>query len=159
VTRAFVGIGSNLQEPRRQVERAFEELAQMPQTRLVKTSSLYRSAPLGYASQPAFVNAAAELETALQPMRLLEALQAIETRHGRERSFANAPRTLDLDLLLYGEQELNEPSLTVPHPRLHERAFVLRPLVELEPGLSIPGRGAAQDYLAACASQSAERLP
>ena len=125
MTIAYVGIGSNLEEPETQVRKAFDELDRMPHTRLVKKSSLYRSAPLGHGAQPDFVNAVAQLETGLPAERLLAELQEIEARHGRRRSFANAPRTLDLDVLLYGERSLELPGLKVPHPRMHERAFVL----------------------------------
>jgi 2-amino-4-hydroxy-6-hydroxymethyldihydropteridine diphosphokinase len=150
VTLAFVGIGSNLDDPRAQVLRAFEELDELPHTRLVKKSSLYRSAPVGYAAQPDFVNAVAQLETGLPAERLLAELQAIELRHGRSRSFANAPRTLDLDLLLYGAAQLKTATLQVPHPRMRERAFVLKPLLEIAPQLPFSLDG--------CANQDVERI-
>jgi len=150
VTVAYVGIGSNLDDPRVQVLQAFDELDRLPQTRLVKKSSLYRSAPLGYAEQPQFVNAVAQLETSLPAERLLAELQAIEALHGRRRSFANAPRTLDLDLLLYGDAKLRSAHLTVPHPRMHERAFVLKPLLEISPELPFT--------LDACGGQQVERM-
>ncbi|HJV11538.1 MAG TPA: 2-amino-4-hydroxy-6-hydroxymethyldihydropteridine diphosphokinase [Burkholderiales bacterium] len=150
MTLAFVGIGSNLDDPRAQVLRAFEELAALPHTRLVKKSSLYRSAPVGYAAQPDFVNAVAQLETGLPAERLLAELQAIELRHGRSRSFANAPRTLDLDLLLYGAAQLKTTTLQVPHPRMRERAFVLKPLLEIAPQLPFSLDG--------CANQDVERI-
>jgi 2-amino-4-hydroxy-6-hydroxymethyldihydropteridine diphosphokinase len=150
VTLAFVGIGSNLDDPRAQVLRAFEELEALPHTRLVKKSSLYRSAPVGYAAQPDFVNAVAQLETGLPAERLLAELQAIELRHGRSRSFANAPRTLDLDLLLYGAAQLKTATLQVPHPRMRERAFVLKPLLEIAPQLPFSLDG--------CADQDVERI-
>jgi len=150
VTLAFVGIGSNLDDPRAQVLRAFEELEALPHTRLVKKSSLYRSAPVGYAAQLDFVNAVAQLETGLPAERLLAELQAIELRHGRSRSFANAPRTLDLDLLLYGAAQLKTATLQVPHPRMRERAFVLKPLLEIAPQLPFS--------LDACANQDVERI-
>jgi len=135
VTLAYVGIGSNLEDPRAHVMQAFTELDQMPHTRVVKKSSLYRSAPVGHAAQPDFVNAVAGLETGLPAERLLAELQEIEARHGRQRSFPNAPRTLDLDLLLFGSARLNTASLKIPHPRMHERAFVLKPLLEIAPDL------------------------
>ena len=155
---AFVGLGSNLEDPQRQVALAFDELADLPRTTLLKRSSLYRSSPMGYAAQPDFVNAVAQLETALEPASLLEALQAIEAQHGRSRSFPNAPRTLDLDLLLYADREQHTAQLALPHPRMHERAFVLQPLLELEPDISIPGHGEARALLAACADQQVERI-
>jgi 2-amino-4-hydroxy-6-hydroxymethyldihydropteridine diphosphokinase len=135
VTIAYVGIGSNLQDPRAQVRAAFQELDRLPHTRLVRKSSLYRSAPAGYAAQPDFINAVAQLETGLPAERLLAELQEVEARHGRQRSFANAPRTLDLDLLLYGDARIDSPGLTVPHPRMHDRTFVLKPLLEIAPHL------------------------
>jgi 2-amino-4-hydroxy-6-hydroxymethyldihydropteridine diphosphokinase len=109
-------------------------------------------------AQPDYVNAVAALETELSPAQLLDSLQGIERRHGRERPYANAPRTLDLDLLTYGDLVLDSPMLTLPHPRMHARAFVLRPLLELDPRAEVPGRGRAADLLAACADQRAERL-
>jgi 2-amino-4-hydroxy-6-hydroxymethyldihydropteridine diphosphokinase len=132
------------------VLRAFEELEALPHTRLVKKSSLYRSAPVGYVAQPDFVNAVAQLETGLPAERLLAELQAIELRHGRSRSFANAPRTLDLDLLLYGAAQLKTATLQVPHPRMRERAFVLKPLLEIAPQLPFSLDG--------CANQDVERI-
>ena len=158
MTLAYVGIGSNLEDPRRNVEQALEELKSLERTTLLRHSSLYRSAPIGYSEQPQFVNAVAALETALAPERLLDELQAIEARHGRRRSFANAPRTLDLDLLLYGKQTIRLPRLTVPHPRMHERAFVLRPLLELDPQAEIPGKGNAAELLAGCSTQDVQRI-
>jgi len=158
VTIAYVGIGSNLGEPAKQVESALEELGRIRQTSLAARSSLYRSQPLGYAGQPDFVNAVAGLETSLEPVDLLRELQAIEARHGRRRSFANAPRTLDLDLLLHGQSVVHRPDLTVPHPRMHQRGFVLQPLTEIAPDIEIPGIGAARARLDACADQVVERI-
>ncbi len=157
-TTAYVGVGSNLQDPVRQVQAALAELGRLPRTRLVNRSSLYRSKPIGYAAQPVFVNAVAVLDTALAPHELLSELQSVEARHGRSRSFPNAPRTLDLDLLLYGERQQADPALTLPHPRMHERAFVLKPLVELVPGILIPGKGLAAARLDACAGQGLEKI-
>jgi len=158
VTRvtAYVGLGSNLDRPREQVLAALDELDRLPQTRVVSRSRLYRSAPLGYEAQPDFINAVARIDTGLGPPRLLAELQAIEKRHGRERSFPDAPRTLDLDLLLYGDEVITSISLTVPHPRMHQRAFVLRPLAEICPAASVPGRGTAAQLLQACAAQDVE---
>lgn len=154
MTIAYVGIGSNLADPRAQVLDALEELDRLPHTRVVKKSSLYRSAPLGYAAQPDFVNAVAQLETALPAERLLAELQEIEARHGRKRSFPNAPRTLDLDVLLYGDAVLSLPALTIPHPRMRERAFVLKPLIEISPHL----KDRFETSLDACAGQEVERI-
>lgn len=158
MTQAYIGIGSNLEQPQAQVSRALDELARLPRTRLARRSSLYRTAPLGHASQPDFINAVAELDTELGAEELLRELQTMENRHGRQRSFANAPRTLDLDLLLYGDASINSPRLVVPHPRMHERAFVLQPLLEIAPAAHIPGRGLASGCLAACADQKVERI-
>jgi 2-amino-4-hydroxy-6-hydroxymethyldihydropteridine diphosphokinase len=138
VTIAYVGLGSNLQDPVRQVEAAFEELDRLPRTRVVKRSSLYRTAPVGYADQPEFINAVVQLDTGLAAEQLLDELQGLEARHGRERSFPNAPRILDLDLLLFGDLVLRTERLTVPHPRMRERAFVLEPLREIAPHLELP---------------------
>jgi 2-amino-4-hydroxy-6-hydroxymethyldihydropteridine diphosphokinase len=158
MTLAYVGLGANLGEPRQQLEDAFIAMSGLPHTRIAARSSLYRSAPVGYEAQPDFVNAVAALDTALAPGVLLEGLQGIERRHGRERSFPNAPRTLDLDLLLYGEDRIARPGLSVPHPRMHERAFVLRPLAEIAPDALVPGLGTAAELLARCAGQDVERL-
>jgi 2-amino-4-hydroxy-6-hydroxymethyldihydropteridine diphosphokinase len=158
VTTAYVGIGSNLGQSAARVCEAFDALDQLPGTRLVRRSSLYRSAPQGYRDQPDFVNAVAELDTTRDAALLLAGLQAIEERAGRQRSFRNAPRTLDLDLLLFGTARIAEPGLEVPHPRMHERAFVLVPLLELAPQLSIPGIGPAQECLARITGQTVEKL-
>lgn len=158
MTAAYIGLGSNLDQPRAQVVAAFDELAALPQTRLVARSPLYRSAPVDAPRQPDFVNAVAAVETELSAAQLLDALQGIEARHARQRSARNAPRTLDLDLLLYDEVALASPLLTLPHPRMHLRAFVLRPLLDLDPRAEIPGRGAARELLRACATQAIERL-
>ena len=157
--RAYVGLGANQGDPRRQIEAALEELGALEDTRLAARSSLYRTAPVGYADQPDFLNAVAALDTAQDPERLLAALHRIEARHLRERPFRNAPRTLDLDLLLYGDRQVDTAELTLPHPRMHERAFVLRPLVEIAPEADVPGRGPAAALLAACAGLDIERLP
>ena len=147
MTVAFVGLGSNQQDPGAQLERAFAELDELPHTRLVKRSSVYRTAPVGYAGQPDFLNAVAQLETGMPAERLLAELHGIEDRHGRERPFPNAPRTLDLDLLLYGQIELDSEKLKLPHPRMHERAFVLEPLAEIAPAAVVPGHGTVKDLL------------
>lgn len=158
MTLAYVGIGSNLDDPKNHIRLAFDDLARIPGTDVVKRSSLYRSAPVGYADQPDFVNAVAEIETSLPASRLLAELKEIETRHGRRRSFRNAPRSLDLDILLYGELTMSLAHLTLPHPRMHERAFVLKPLYEVAPHASIPGVGAVKDCLEKTAEQIAERI-
>jgi 2-amino-4-hydroxy-6-hydroxymethyldihydropteridine diphosphokinase len=140
-------LGSNLQDPAANVRAGFEELAMLPDTRLARVSSLYRSAPVGYLDQPDFTNAVAQIETALPPRALLDQLLAIERRYGRVRDFANAPRTLDLDILLYGECIVQQPALTIPHPRMHERAFVLIPLAEIAQDAVIPGRGRVSELV------------
>jgi 2-amino-4-hydroxy-6-hydroxymethyldihydropteridine diphosphokinase len=145
---AYVGIGSNLDDPERQVRRAIETLASIPETRFVRASRLFRTAPWGRADQPAFVNAAAELATALAPRALLDALLANERAHGRHRDGTRwGPRTLDLDVLLYGDAVVDEPGLAIPHPHLAERAFVLLPLADLDPALQVPGRGRISELL------------
>ncbi len=155
---AYVALGANLGDPAATVAAAFEALASIPGTRVDASSSLYRTAPVGLRNQPDFINAVARLQTVLPAPELLEALFAIEGRFGRRRSVPNAPRTLDLDLLLYGEAILGTPRLILPHPRLHERAFVLAPLLEIAPGISIPGRGSAAALLAACDGQRITRM-
>ena len=146
--KAAVALGSNLEGPEAQVERGFAELAALPRTRLVSRSRLHRTTPVGFVDQPDFVNACAVVETALEPRELLEALLEVEGRHGRVRGIPNGPRTLDLDIVLYGDRVIDEPGLRVPHPRAHERAFVLVPLVEAWPDASIPGHGSARECLA-----------
>jgi 2-amino-4-hydroxy-6-hydroxymethyldihydropteridine diphosphokinase len=157
--RAFVALGSNLQDPQQQVVRAFAELDGLPETRVTAMSRLYRTAPLGYDDQPDFINAVAELSTTLAPERLLRQLLALETAQGRERPFPNAPRVLDLDLLLYDDLEMHTPELTLPHPRMHERGFVLFPLADIAPDMDIPGQGRVRDLLLNCPEQGVERVP
>ncbi len=156
---ATIGLGANLNDPAAQVEYALAELDRLPATRLIARSSLYASAPVGYVDQPDFINAVAQVETELAPRALLAALLDIEHRHGRERSFRNAPRTLDLDLLLYDGAHFHEDGLTLPHPRMCERGFVLLPLLEIAPDTTIPGRGRAADWLAGCMDQNVTALP
>ena len=155
---AYIGLGSNLDAPSDQLRRALAELGQLPGTRLLARSSLYRSAPVGYLDQPDFVNAVAKLATSLSPRALLDALLQLEQRHGRERSFHNAPRTLDLDVLLYDDLQLHEHGLTIPHPQMHLRAFVLQPLLEIAPDCEIPAIGPAQQALRQCLGQTLERV-
>lgn len=145
---AFIGLGSNLADPLAQVRQALVELESISGTRVTARSSLYRTSPVGLLEQPDFINAVASVRTKLKPQALLAALLAIENRHGRKRTTRNAPRTLDLDLLLYGDQVLDRDGLTLPHPRLHERAFVLAPLAEIAPGAMVPGLGRVEDLLA-----------
>ncbi len=155
---AYIALGSNLEAPLTHIRKAFAELGALPKTRLIARSSLYRSAPVGNVNQPDFINAVAKLETELTPRMLLAALLDIERRHGRRREFPNAPRTLDLDLLLYNDLIYHEHGLTLPHPRMHQRAFVLSPLHEVEPDCVIPGIGSVADLLAACTGQQLKKL-
>jgi 2-amino-4-hydroxy-6-hydroxymethyldihydropteridine diphosphokinase len=155
---AFVGLGSNLADPVFQVSSALESLADLPRTRVVRHSSLYRSAPVGYLDQPDFINAVAQIETELKPRALLDLLLALEHECGRTREFCNAPRTLDLDVLLYDELQHHEHGLTIPHPQMHLRAFVLQPLLEIAPDCVIPGVGSAAEAVLLCAGQTLERI-
>jgi len=155
---AYVALGANLGDPAATVRAAFGALANLPESRVVHGSSLYRTAPVGITEQPEFINAVAQLETTLAPETLLDALFDIELRFGRIRADKNGPRTLDLDLLLYNDQFLELPRLTLPHPRLHLRAFVLHPLAEIAPDLLIPGRGSIAAWLPAVANQGIEKL-
>jgi 2-amino-4-hydroxy-6-hydroxymethyldihydropteridine diphosphokinase len=157
--RAHVAFGANLGDPFAALARALEALAALPDTRLVAHSSCYRSAPLGIVGkQPDYINAVVALDTRLAPQALLEALLEIETRGGRTRATALAPRPIDLDLLLHGDTVLRTPTLTLPHPRLHQRAFVLLPLAEIAPGLVIPGIGALAPLLETVRDQRITRL-
>lgn len=155
---AFIALGSNLGDPQQQVRSGLLEIAALPATRLVRASSMYRSAAVGYRDQPDFVNAVAQVETRLAPRALLDRLLAIERGHGRVREFPNAPRTLDLDIILYGDLESQEPGLAIPHPRMHERAFVLVPLAEIAPQTAVPGRGRASELLKGVDTASVSRL-
>ena len=140
VGHAFIALGSNLAGdldcPASQVIRGFQSIEKIAKTKLIKKSSLYQSAPVGYANQADFINAVIEISTQLAPEDLLDALLQIETEAGRERPFANAPRELDLDLLLYDDEIMNTAKLTLPHPRMFERGFVLLPLAEISPNLT-----------------------
>jgi 2-amino-4-hydroxy-6-hydroxymethyldihydropteridine diphosphokinase len=150
--RAYVGIGANLGDARANVLDAIARLAALPGCLLRTSSSLYRSAPID-AGGADYVNAIAQLDTTLPAHDLLRALQQIELAHGRERPYRNAPRTLDLDLLLYGDQKIHSTTLQVPHPRMTGRAFVLLPLLELAPDIVIPDHGPARQFLASVADQ------
>jgi 2-amino-4-hydroxy-6-hydroxymethyldihydropteridine diphosphokinase len=141
----FIALGSNLADPAAQIRSALRELARLPETRLVRTSSLYRNPPAGGPAQPDYVNAVAEIETGIDAHALLDRLLEIERAHGRVRDAPNGPRTLDLDIALYGDEIIREPGLAVPHPRMLERAFVLAPLAEIAPDAMVPGHGRAAD--------------
>ncbi|WP_027328566.1 2-amino-4-hydroxy-6-hydroxymethyldihydropteridine diphosphokinase [Marinimicrobium agarilyticum] len=154
---SYIGLGSNLDAPREQVERAFDELARLPHSRLLARSPLYRSAPVG-PPQPDYINAVAQLETTLPPLELLDELQRLEQAHQRVRREHWGPRTLDLDLLLYGEQTIDHPRLQVPHPEMPRRAFVLYPLADITPELTLPSNTPLESLLAQCPFEGLERL-
>jgi 2-amino-4-hydroxy-6-hydroxymethyldihydropteridine diphosphokinase len=158
VTRAYIGLGGNLDNPAARIQRAFIAFNTLPETTLVQKSSLYRTAPVGYLDQPDFINAVAAIDTTLEPLALLDALLHLELDEGRLRSFKNAPRTLDLDVLIYGEHQITLDRLIVPHPRMGGRAFVLFPLQEIAPDLWIPGMGSVKQLAAQCEDQVIERL-
>lgn len=153
MSRVIVALGGNLDRPAARLLKAMAELDDLPRTQLLRVSSLYRTTPVGYADQPDFINAVALIETALPPQALMAELLAMETRHGRLRTLHNGPRTLDLDMLLYEDWVLNDSFVTLPHPRMHERAFVLAPLLDVAPDCDIPRYGSASSLLAACSSR------
>ena len=157
VRRAYIGLGANLGDARATVRAALAALAAQPGLRLRAVSPLYRSAALP-AGGPDYLNAVAALDSQLSPDALLQRLQTLEAAHGRERPYANAPRTLDLDLLLHGRQRRSSPALTLPHPRLHQRAFVLRPLLDLAPRIRVQGLGPLQAWWPAASAQRIERV-
>jgi 2-amino-4-hydroxy-6-hydroxymethyldihydropteridine diphosphokinase len=144
---AFVALGGNIGNPQAQIHSALRALSELPETRLARQSSLYRNPPVGRLDQPEFVNAMAQIETRIGARELLERLLEIERALGRVRDYPNAPRTLDLDLVLYGDRVIREPGLVVPHPRMLERAFVLVPLAEIAPDAMVPGSGRVADLL------------
>src|SRR2546430_1999952 len=150
MARAFIGLGSNLGDRESTLRAAVGRLGSLPETEVLAVSTFRNTEPVGDVHQPRFLNGAVELDTGLSPRMLLGALLELERGFGRDRSASrpSGPRTLDLDLLLYEDETLEEPGLELPHPRLHERAFVLEPLVELDPELEVPGRGPVQDLLA-----------
>ena len=149
MTRAYVGLGANLGDREATIRRALVLLGERPGVKIVLVSMLRETAPVGLVDQPAFLNGVAMVETTLAAESLLAELLAVELELGRVRpGLRNGPRTIDLDLLLYGDEVVDQPGLTVPHPRLHERAFALEPLVELDPALEIPGRGTVAEALA-----------
>lgn len=157
--RAFLGLGSNLGSPLSQVLAARDLIAATTGIDLLASSSLYRTAPVDcQEGQPDYINAVVEIATSLSPLQLLHCLFAIERDQGRERPFVNSPRTLDVDLLIYGDLQMHSPELILPHPRAHLRAFVLLPLLEIAPDCHFPGLGAAADYLPACADQGISRV-
>lgn len=152
MAKAFVALGSNLKEPIQQVNHALAALSALPNTTIVKASSLYQTAPIGYtndqlATVPDFINAVAELKTTLSPIALLDAILDIEDKAGRVRPYPNAPRVLDCDLLMHGDVVMETNQLTLPHPRMHLRGFVLLPLIEIAPQLFIPNRGKIESFI------------
>jgi 2-amino-4-hydroxy-6-hydroxymethyldihydropteridine diphosphokinase len=156
--RVFIALGSNLDNPLSQVRRGILLLAGLEHSHLVKRSSLYRTAPMGNKDQPDFINAVVQMETSLTPDHLLDALLDIERTCGRVRAFPNAPRILDLDILLFENLQYNDAKLVLPHPRMHQRAFVLQPLLEIAADCVIPGHGSVAACLATCAEQSLEPI-
>ena len=156
---AFIALGSNLGDPAQEIRSALRDLAALPGTRLVRHSSFYRNPPEGGLDQPEFVNAVAEVETGAAPRELLDQLLGIERAHGRARDYPNAPRTLDLDVVLYGGRVVREPGLVIPHPRMLDRAFVLVPLAEIAPDAVVPGRGRAADLAAKLDASGLVKLP
>lgn len=163
--QAFIALGSNLENPIDQVQKAFTALDHIPNTRLVKKSSLYQTAPIDCPADiaktavPDFINAVAELETELSPQALLSALHTIENTAGRERPYINAPRVLDCDLLLYENNTINTENLTIPHPRMHLRGFVLLPLFEIAPHIFIPNHGKITQLITPDLSLGIRKLP
>jgi len=158
VSLAYIGLGSNLDQPRAQVEQALSELEALPDTRIIKQSALFQSAPVGPQDQPDYINAAALLETGLAPEALLNALQAIELMHGRERIVHWGARTLDLDILLYDQQRITTERLTVPHAHLHERSFVLGPLLDINDALTLPSGESVASLWQQCDKTGLSRL-
>jgi 2-amino-4-hydroxy-6-hydroxymethyldihydropteridine diphosphokinase len=156
--RAYVALGANLGNPAMTLRAAFAELGRLRYCTLAMRSSLYSTKPVD-ADGPDYCNAVVALDTDLPPLELLHALQGIENAHGRQRPYLHAPRTLDLDLLLHGETVMESPELTLPHPRMHLRAFVLVPLLEIAPDILIPGRGSATSLLSAITDQPIRKLP
>ena len=155
---AVIALGSNLAEPARQVRAALSVLEAHPQIQIEKTSSLYVTAPVGYDDQPDFVNAVCSVRTSLDGVSLLTVLNRIEADFGRERTFRNAPRTLDLDIIDFDGISSNDPHLTLPHPRAHERSFVMKPLAEILPDFVLGGHGRAADLAAALGDEEIRLL-
>jgi 2-amino-4-hydroxy-6-hydroxymethyldihydropteridine diphosphokinase len=155
---AYLGLGSNLQQPVQQIQQALREIDELPEVSLVRVSSMYESAPIGNPNQPAFVNAVAQIETTQSPQLLMQMLLQLEANHHRVRAEKNGPRTLDLDILLFNDWHIHEDHLTLPHPRLHERAFVLLPLLEIAPEIYVPGLARLADYLPTVANQSIRKI-
>lgn len=156
-TPCHIGIGANLGDARETVIQAIALIGKLPDTQLVATSSLFSTAPID-AGGDDYVNAVAKINTRLQPMELLQALQGLEQNFGRQRPYRNAPRTLDLDILLYGDQVISTEALEVPHPRMTQRAFVLIPLLEIDPFITIPKQGPAHKFVSDVAGQAIRKI-
>ncbi|OSI12833.1 2-amino-4-hydroxy-6-hydroxymethyldihydropteridine diphosphokinase [Neisseria canis] len=156
---AVIALGSNLARPAEQIRKALSDLDAHPNIRVLKTSSFYQTAPVGYTGQPDFVNAVCIVETDLNAARLLAALHTIEAQAGRERTFRNAPRTLDLDIIDYAHCRSDDPALTLPHPRAAERSFVMVPLAEIAPDFELGGLGKAAEIASGLEQGGIERLP
>lgn len=156
-TACYIGIGANLGDARDQVEQAIARIGELPSSSLTAQSSLFRTAPVD-AGGDDYINAVVKLETSLTALALLDNLQVIERDFGRERPYVNAPRTMDLDLLLYGQTTMEIDKLTVPHPRITQRAFVLIPLLQIDPFIQIPGKGAAHNFVSAVAGQAIQKI-
>lgn len=156
MTTVYIGLGANLGQARETLQQALQQLQAQPGIQQLEASGFYSSAPVD-SSGPDYVNAVARVQTTLQPLQLLDLLQRIEQEHGRKRPYRNAPRTLDLDLLLYGSETINHARLIIPHPRMHQRAFVLKPLQELAPALQLD-QGTIDELLAACSDQQLRPL-
>jgi 2-amino-4-hydroxy-6-hydroxymethyldihydropteridine diphosphokinase len=159
MTTAFIGMGSNLADPMTQVRRAVDEIAALPGVEVQSLSGFYQTAPMGPPGQPDYINAVISINTTLTPLVLLHRLQAVEQTHGRERKERWGARTLDLDILLYGDEQISTPELTVPHPGIADRAFVLYPLNDCNPELNIPGKGKLADLLQKCPPTGVTRMP
>ena len=158
MTLAYIALGSNLQSPKEQVESALHAISELPDTDLIKASAWYRTAPIGPGDQPDYINGVCAIETALEPLPLLKALQQIENDHGRERTLRWGARTLDLDILLYRNDIIDHPDLQVPHPRMAERNFVLVPLADVAPTLTFPSGQRLTELLANCPAEGIVRL-
>ena len=156
--QAFIALGSNLQNPQEQIQFALQTIANAPDIELIKSSSLYQTAPVGYDNQPDFINAVAEISTKLSPLALMRILLKIEASQGRERPFPNAPRVIDLDLLLYDDVVIETEELTLPHPRMSGRGFVMLPLAEIAPKITVGTYGYADVLAAKCDNQGVHKL-
>ena len=156
--QAFIALGSNLQDPQKQIQFALQTIANLPDIEIIKASSLYQTTPVGYDNQPDFINAVAEISTKLSPLALMRTLLKIEASQGRERPFPNAPRVIDLDLLLYDDVVMETEELTLPHPRMSGRGFVMLPLAEIAPKINIGTHGYADVLAAKCDNQGVQKL-